>query len=110
MNQTIVNIIQVTYTTCLPLVLAYIVNKVKKISEDKDKGKQADILILRLILMDMHDKYVERGYLTTHSYSTFNEIWELYTDKFHGNHLTEKFKQEVDALPIRNETWEGENA
>lgn len=106
MRESLVSIIQVTYTTLLPLVLAYIVKIVKDIRISKDTGREADVLILRLILVDMHDKYMKQGYITNQGFMTFTEIWELYHEKFKGNHLTDKFKKEVEALPIRTESWE----
>lgn len=106
MNENIVTIIQYTYTTLLPLVLGYIVKCIKEIKESKNIGKEADMLILRLILVDMHDRYMKQGFVTNQSFVTFNEFWELYHEKFKGNHLTEKFKKEVESLPIKNDSWE----
>lgn len=106
MRESLVSIIQVTYTTLLPLVLAYIVKTVKDIRISKDTGREADVLILRLILVDMHDRYMKQGYITNQGFMTFTEIWELYHEKFKGNHLTDKFKKEVESLPIRTESWE----
>lgn len=109
MNESIVTFIQYAYTTLLPLVLGYIVKCIKEIRESKNTGKEADILILRLILVDMHDKYIKQGYVTNQGFVTFNEIWELYHDKLKGNHLTEKFKKEIEALPTHLDSWEEEN-
>lgn len=106
MNENLVTIIQYTYTTMLPLVLGYIVKSIREMRNSKNVGKEADMLILRLVLVDMHDRYLKQGYITNQGYVTFNEIWELYHDKLKGNHLTEKFKQEVDALPTRLASWE----
>lgn len=106
MNENIATLIQYTYTTLLPLVLGYIVKCVKDIRQSKDIGKQADILILRLILVDMHDRYMKQGYITNQGFITFNEIWELYHEKYKGNHLTEKFKKEIEALPTKADSWE----
>lgn len=106
MNDNLVTLVQYTYTTLLPLVLGYIVKSVKDIRESKNVGKEADMLILRLILIDMHDKYITQGYISNQGFVSFNEIWELYHEKLHGNHLTEKFKKEVEALPTRPDSWE----
>jgi len=108
MSQALVNMIQVTYSTLLPLVLAYIVNRLNKINLAKDAGRETDMLVLRLILVDLHDRYVDRGYITRQAYMTFDEVWTLYTEKYKGNHLTQKFKAEVEALEIRPEGWEEE--
>lgn len=109
MSESFVTIIQYTYTTLLPLVLGYIVKCIKDIKESKNIGKEADMLILRLILIDMHDRYIKQGYVTNQGFVTFNEFWELYHEKFKGNHLTEKFKKEIEALPTQAASWEEEN-
>lgn len=106
MNEQLMSIIQITYTTLLPLILAYVCKNIKDIRESKNIGKEADMLILRLILIDLHDAYIRQGYVTTQGFVTFNEFWTLYHDGFSGNHLTEKFKKEVEALPIRPDSWE----
>lgn len=101
MNQTLLSIIQITYSTAFPLIMGYVVKTIKDIKEAKDAGKQADMLILRLILIDMHDKYTTQGYISRNAYDTFDEVWELYTNKYKGNHLTQRFKEEVNELEIR---------
>lgn len=108
MPDELVGIIQITYSTALPLVLAYIINKINKINDSKDYGRQTDLLVLRLILIDMHDQAINKGYITRQRYMTFDEVWTLYTEKYKGNHLTQKFKAEIDALPIKTEEWEDE--
>ena len=106
MSATLLSFIQVTYSTALPLVLAYIVSKINRINSVKDASKETDMLVLRLILIDLHDRAINKGYITRQMYITFDEVWTLYSEKYKGNHLTEKFKNEIDALPIRVEDWE----
>lgn len=94
-------ILQITYTALIPILLASIKYSISKHLNANDNGKKADMLILRLCLIDMHDRYMAQGYISRESYDTFDEIWTLYTEGYKGNHLTEKFKSEVDTLELR---------
>lgn len=106
MDENLVTLIQYTYTTVLPLALGYIIKTVKELKLNKDSGRETDMLVLRLILWDLHDRCISAGFITNQQFITFNEVWELYHTKYKGNHLTDKFKSEVEALPMRRETWE----
>lgn len=101
MSDTVVDIIQVTYSTLLPLVLTYIVAKIKKISDSKDCTKLAIMLILRMQLIQMHDNSMDQGWVSQNTYDTFGEVWDLYTDYYKGNHLTKRFKEDLDELELR---------
>lgn len=106
MSETITSIIDFSYKTILPLLLGYAVRTLKEYKESKNTSKQADMLVLRLILVDLHDRCIKQGYISNQMYITFNEVWDLYSNKYNGNHLTKKFKNDVDMLPTKSETWE----
>ena len=101
MSETLADVIHVTYSTLLPLVLTYIVTKIKKISDSKDYTKMAIMLILRMQLIEIHDKSMEQGYISQNTYDTFDEVWKLYTEYYKGNHLTERFKKDLDNIELR---------
>lgn len=94
-------IIQITYTALVPVLLAGIKFTVSKHIKSNDNAKKADMLMLRLNLINIHDKCMSQGYITRETYDTFDEIWTLYTEGYKGNHLTEKFKSELDTLELR---------
>jgi len=100
MNPTLLNFIQITYSTALPLVLAYIVSKINKITSIKDASKEADMLVLRVLLIEIHDRFVPKGEIPRSTFQTFEEIWKLYHEGYGGNTLTDRFHEEVKALNI----------
>lgn len=100
MNQQLFTLIQITYTVALPIFIAYVSNRVKKHENSSDNGKRADMLILRLCLMDMHDKYMVQGYISREGFKTFEEIWDLYHNGYGGNLLTDRFHDDIKNLPI----------
>lgn len=93
-------IILQTYSISLPILLGYIVWLLKQQKKDRDANGKGTMLLLRVQLMEYHDKYVELGYITSHAYQNFNEMYNAYHD-LGGNGMITKMKQEVDKLDIR---------
>lgn len=100
MTDNVFTIFRITYELALPALLAYIIGMLKKATERKTDSKQADMLTLRFLLIEIHDKYVEKGEIPRSNYETFEEIWTLYHDGFNGNTLTDKFHEEMQNLKV----------
>ena len=54
-------ILMQTYTVALPIVLGYIVWLLKRQKRDRDANSKGTMLLLRVQLIDYHDKYMEQG-------------------------------------------------
>ena len=50
-----------TYTIVLPIMLGYIVWLLKQQKKDKDANSKGTMLLLRVQLIEYHDKYVALG-------------------------------------------------
>ncbi|MBQ0142167.1 MAG: hypothetical protein KBT06_05120, partial [Prevotellaceae bacterium] len=83
-------IFQVTYSLVMTSAVGCIAAFLKSHFSANKNSKQADMLLLRLALINIHDESMAQGYITRYSFKTFNEIWELYHTGYKGNTLTDK--------------------
>lgn len=100
MNEHVFAIFQITYSTALTGVVALLSLWIKKHMAKISNDKKADMLVLRYVLIQMHDIYVVKGYITRSALQTFEEIWDLYHTGYGGNTLTDRFHDEVTKLKI----------
>lgn len=89
-----------TYNIVLPIVLSYIVWLLKKQKKDRDANSRGTMQLLRVQLIEYHEKWTERGYVTKHGLDNFIEMYESYHD-LKGNGLATQLLKEVKELPIR---------
>lgn len=101
MSEHLFTLIQITYTVVFPAVLGWIVSIIKKHNFATDNGKQADTLLLRKALIDIHEESMKQGFITQYSFQCFEDIWRLYHENYHGNTLTDRFREEIHELPIQ---------
>ena len=70
--------------------------------EIKDKAKT--VATLRTQLYDLHNKFVERGYIDKSGLKTFTELGSIYESAGGNDIYHDKLKPEVLSLPIKDET------
>ena len=90
-----------TYTVALPILLGYIVWLLKKQKRDRDANSKGTMLLLRVQLIEYHEEWVERGYVTKHGIQNFIEMYEAY-HSLGGNGMVTHLLEEVNELPIKN--------
>ena len=83
----------------LMLSLADITKELKEASESNGNGVK---VIMRYMLQRYHAEYKLRGFISSHEKDEFLEAWEVYAAK-HGNGTGEGWKNEVCALPVRDD-------
>lgn len=99
------------YPIVLTAVMGYIVwylqNRDKKAKQELDKveeqrkaNHQGTRCILRRQLIEDHEKYVPRGWITPHGYENVKDELEAY-EALGGNGKVKKMSLETLALPIR---------
>lgn len=64
-----------TYTIILPIVLGYIVWLLKQQKKDKDANSKGTMLLLRVQLIEYHDKYMKLGEIPSYAYDNFVEMY-----------------------------------
>lgn len=99
-------VLKETYMIALPIVLTafmgYIVWMLKEQKRDRDANSQGTMLLLRVQLIEYHDKYMRSGYIPSYVYDNYYEMYKAY-HALGGNGMATKMWQEIDALPIRKE-------
>ena len=67
-----------TYTIILPILLGYIVWLLKRQKRDRDANSKGTMLLLRVQLIEYHEEWMARGYVTKHGIQNFIEMYEAY--------------------------------
>ena len=93
-----------SYYVALPIILTalmgYIVWLLKKQKRDRDANSKGTMLILRVQLIEYHDKYMRLGEIPSYAYENFNEMYDAY-HKLGGNGMVTKMKQEIEELHFK---------
>ena len=90
-----------TYTIILPVLLGYIVWLLKRQKRDRDANSKGTMLLLRVQLIEYHEEWMARGYVTKHGIQNFIEMYEAY-HSLGGNGMVTYLLEEVEELPIKN--------
>ena len=71
-----------TYMIALPIVLTslmgWIVWLLKKQKKDRDANSKGTMLLLRVQLIEYHDKYMALGDIPSYAYENFMEMYDAY--------------------------------
>lgn len=121
------NFIAVTYQIVLTALIGYIVWSIKeqktqkkldniardeRLAEEKkmrESNNKGTMLLLRVQLIEYHDKYVKKGSIPSYAYQNFLEMYEVYHE-LGGNGMVTKMKEEIEELHFkRKEDEEVEN-
>ena len=89
-----------TYTIVLPVLLTYIVWLLKKQKKDRDANGKGTMLLLRVQLIDYHDRYTKQGYIPSYAYENFVEMYDAYHD-LGGNGMITKMYDEICELHLK---------
>lgn len=98
------NFLLETYSIALPIVLTalmgYIVWLLKKQKKDRDANSKGTMLLLRVQLIEYHDKYMAIGSIPSYVFENFCEMYEAYHE-LGGNGMITKMKEEIDELHLK---------
>ena len=90
-----------TYTVALPIFLGYIVWILKQQKKDRDANSKGTMLLLKVKLIEYHEEWKERGYITRHGLQNYIEMYDAYHE-LSGNGMITHLKDEVEKLPIKD--------
>lgn len=97
-------ILMETYSIALPIVLTalmgYIVWLLQKQKKDRDANSKGTMLLLRVQLIEYHDKYTILGSIPSYAYENFCEMYEAYHE-LGGNGMITKMKEEIEELHLK---------
>lgn len=89
-----------TSTATIPIVLGYIVWLLKRQKRDRDANSKGTMLLLRVQLIDYHDKYMKLGSIPSYAYENFEEMYGAY-HALGGNGMITKMHEELQELHIK---------
>ena len=93
-----------TYTVALPIILTalmgYAVWLLKRQKRDRDANSRGTMLLLRVQLIDYHDKYMALGEIPSYAYDNFCEMYSAYHE-LGGNGMITKMNEEIHELHIK---------
>ena len=93
-------IIKDVFSIVMSGVMGYIVWILKTQKRDRDANSKGTMLLLRVQLIEYHEKWMERGYITKHGLENFVEMYDAY-HALGGNGMVTKLLEEVKKLPIK---------
>lgn len=88
-----------TYTIALPVILGYIVWLLQQQKKGKDVNSKGTMLLLRVQLIEYHDKYMKLGEIPSYAYDNFVEMYNAY-HALGGNGMVTKMYNEIQALHL----------
>lgn len=88
-------------TVSLPIILGYIVWLLKRQKRDRSANSKGTMLLLRVQLIDYHDKYMKKGEIPTYAYQNFCEMYEAY-HALGGNGMVTKMFEDIKDLHFKN--------
>lgn len=93
-----------TYTIALPIILTalmgYIVWLLQNQKKDRDANSKGTMLLLRVQLIEYHNKYTSLGEIPSYAYENFIEMYEAY-HALGGNGMITKMKHEIEELHLK---------
>lgn len=96
MNELFLVICEIT----LPVLLGYIVWLLKNQKKDRDASGKGIMLLLRVQLIEYHNKYIVEGEIPTYAYQNFTEMYDAY-HALGGNGMITKMKEEIEELHLK---------
>ena len=90
-----------TYTIALPIILGYIVWLLQQQKKDRDANSKGTMLLLRVQLIEYHDKYMREGEIPSYAYDNFSEMYKAY-HALGGNGMITKMYEEIQHLHLKN--------
>ncbi len=94
-----------TYVIALPIVLSYIVWLLQQQRKAKDANSKGTMLLLRVQLIEYHDKYMKKGSIPSYAYQNFCEMYEAY-HHLGGNGMITHMYDEIKELKLKKEKEE----
>ena len=99
MREFIQDFIKTTYSLALPILLGYIVWLLKNQKKERDANAKGTMLLLRVQLIEYHDKYMEQGSIPSYAYENVTDMYKAYHD-LGGNGMVTKMRREIDQLHL----------
>ena len=98
------NFFMQTYMIALPIVLTsllgYVVWLLKEQKKERDANAKGTMLLLRVQLIEYHDKYMKAQEIPSYAYDNFVEMYEAY-HALGGKGMVTKMYNEIKELHLK---------
>lgn len=91
-----------TYTIVLPILLGYIVWVLKRQQKVRDANSKGTMLLLRVQLIEYHNKYMTMGHIPSYAYQNFCDMYAAY-HALGGNGVATKMYNEICELHLNKQ-------
>lgn len=96
-------ILTIIYGVAIPAILSYIVLLIKNQTKQLDAKSDGIVLLLRIQLIEYHNKYMRMGKIPSYAYKNFDDMYRCYIVLDPDNGMIGKMKLEIDNLEIGKE-------
>jgi hypothetical protein len=86
--------------------MGYIVWLLKQQKKERDANSRGTMLLLRVQLIEYHDKYMAKGEIPSYAYQNFCEMYEAYHE-LGGNGMITKMNEEIHELHLNRKDDKG---
>lgn len=94
----------------LAFLLQQKIKQIKELKKERDelKSKKDEafksglLALLRVALIEAHEKYMDRGAISTHGYQNWVLMYKAYTG-LGGNGMIVAMNDDIEKLPIKND-------
>ena len=101
MEEILIKVLDIVLTA----LMGYVVYLLKKQKKDRDANSKGTMLLLRVQLIEYHDKYMAQGDIPSYAYENFVEMYESYHE-LGGNGMITKMYKEIQELHLANKKGE----
>ncbi len=96
----ITQILVAILTVVLTPLMGYIVWLLKEQKKDRTAQEKGIMLLLRVQLIEYHDKYMRKGKIPTYAFQNFEDMFDAYHE-LGGNSMAEKMHDEINELRLQ---------
>lgn len=96
----ITQILVAILTVVVTPLMGYIVWLLKEQKKDRTAQEKGIMLLLRVQLIEYHDKYMRKGKIPTYAFQNFEDMYEAYHE-LGGNSMAEKMHEEINELRLQ---------
>ncbi len=100
MNELLHELIIAVAVAAVPVLFGYIVWLLKRQNRERSANTKANMLLLRVHLIEYHDKYMAMNEIPSYAYQNFNEMYDAYK-ALGGNGMITKMHEEIEELHLK---------
>lgn len=100
MSELLHDLIIAVAVAAVPVLFGYIVWLLKRQNTERSANTKANMQLLKVHLIEYHDKYMAAGEIPSYAYQNFNEMYDAYK-ALGGNGMITKMREEIEELHFK---------